>query len=97
METLINVQWQSGLHRHLLQLPLAYFERRKMGDIQSRFSSLDTLRTTFTTSVVGAIMDSIMVSGVLAMLVLYGGWLTTIVLGFTIIYVLIRLLTYNYY
>ncbi|WP_250879563.1 ABC transporter transmembrane domain-containing protein, partial [Escherichia coli] len=77
METLINVQWQSGLHRHLLQLPLAYFERRKMGDIQSRFSSLDTLRTTFTTSVVGAIMDSIMVSGVLAMLVLYGGWLTT--------------------
>lgn len=97
METLINVQWQSGLFRHLLQLPLAYFERRKLGDIQSRFGSLDTLRTTFTTSVVGAIMDGIMVVCVLVMLVLYGGWLTAVVLNFTALYVMIRLLTYSHY
>lgn len=97
METLINVQWQSGLFRHLLQLPLTYFERRKLGDIQSRFSSLDTLRTTFTTSVVGAMMDGIMVAGVLVMLILYGGWLTAVVLGFTAVYVLLRLVTYSRY
>lgn len=76
MSTLINVQWQSGLFTHLLRLPLGYFERRKLGDIQSRFGSLDTLRSTFTTSIVGAIMDGIMVIGVLVMMVLYGGWLT---------------------
>ena len=69
MESLINVQWQSGLFRHLLQLPLTYFERRKMGDIHSRFSSLDALRATFTTSVV----------------------------GFTAVYVFIRILTYSRY
>jgi len=97
METLINVQWQSGLFRHLLQLPLAYFERRKLGDIQSRFGSLDTLRTTFTTSVVGAIMDGIMVLCVLVMLVLYGGWLMAVVLSFTTLYVMLRLLTYSHY
>lgn len=97
METLINVQWQSGLFRHLLQLPLTYFERRKLGDIQSRFSSLDTLRTTFTTSVVGAMMDGIMVAGVLVMLILYGGWLTAVVLGFTAVYVQLRLVTYGRY
>ncbi|EBO9655643.1 peptidase domain-containing ABC transporter [Salmonella enterica subsp. enterica serovar Berlin] len=97
MGTLINVQWQSGLFNHLLRLPLAYFERRKLGDIQSRFGSLDTLRATFTTSVVGAIMDSIMVVGVFVMMLLYGGYLTWIVLGFTTVYVLIRLMTYGYY
>ncbi|ASQ15711.1 Lactococcin-G-processing and transport ATP-binding protein LagD (plasmid) [Enterobacter cloacae] len=97
METLINVQWQSGLFHYLLQLPLTYFERRKLGDIQSRFSSLDTLRTTFTTSVVGAMMDGIMVAGVLVMLILYGGWLTGVVLGFTAVYVLLRLVTYGRY
>ncbi|MFW8169220.1 peptidase domain-containing ABC transporter [Klebsiella pneumoniae] len=97
MGTLINVQWQSGLFNHLLRLPLAYFERRKLGDIQSRFGSLDTLRATFTTSVVGAIMDSIMVVGVFEMMLLYGGYLTWIVLGFTTVYVLIRLVTYGYY
>ncbi|HEY3985949.1 peptidase domain-containing ABC transporter [Cedecea sp.] len=97
MATLINVQWQSGLFNHLLKLPLSYFERRKLGDIQSRFGSLDTLRSTFTTSITGAIMDGIMVLGVLIMLALYGGFLTWVVLGFTAIYVLIRLLTYGYY
>ncbi|RUT65162.1 hypothetical protein CKG00_01125 [Morganella morganii] len=97
METLINVQWQSGLFSHLLRLPLSYFERRKLGDIQSRFGSLDILRTTFTTSVVGAIMDSIMLIGVFIMMILYGGYLTWIVLGFTAVYIGLRLATYNYY
>ncbi|MFM1001224.1 peptidase domain-containing ABC transporter [Yersinia enterocolitica] len=97
MGTLINVQWKTGLFSHLIHLPLGYFERRKLGDIQSRFDSLDALQSTFTTSVVGAIMDIIMVIGVLVMMVLYGGYLTWIVLGFTAVYVFIRLLTYGYY
>ncbi len=97
MATFINVQWQSGLFNHLIRLPLGYFERRKLGDIQSRFASLDTLRSTFTTSIVGGIMDSIMVIGVLVMMVLYGGWLTWIVMAFTTFYVLLRLVTYRYY
>lgn len=97
MSTLINVQWQSGLFDHLLRLPLAFFERRKLGDIQSRFDSLDTLRATFTTSVIGFIMDSIMVVGVYVMMLLYGGYLTWIVLCFTTIYIFIRLVTYGNY
>lgn len=97
MSTLINVQWQSGLFDHLLRLPLAFFERRKLGDIQSRFDSLDTLRSTFTTSVIGFIMDSIMVVGVCVMMLLYGGYLTWIVLCFTTIYIFIRLVTYGNY
>ncbi|ATI83552.1 colicin V synthesis protein (plasmid) [Salmonella enterica subsp. enterica] len=97
MGTLINIQWQSGLFSHLLRLPLSYFERRKLGDIQSRFGSLNTLRTTFTTSVVGAIMDGIMVGGLLIMMVLYGKNLTWVVLGFTAVYLAIRLFTYSYY
>lgn len=97
MATFINVQWQSGLFNHLVRLPLGYFERRKLGDIQSRFASLDTLRSTFTTSIVGGIMDSIMVIGVLVMMALYGGWLTWVVMAFTTFYVLLRLVTYGYY
>jgi len=97
MSALINVQWQSGLVSHLMHLPLGYFERRKLGDIQSRFGSLDELRTAFTTSIVGAIIDSIMVICVLCMMVLYGGGLALVVIAFTAIYVLIRVLTYNYY
>lgn len=97
LSTSINVQWQSGLFRHLLRLPLSYFERRKLGDIQSRFGSLGTIRETFTGSIIGALMDGIMVVGVVVMMILYGRWLTWAVLGFTLAYILIRLITYGTY
>ena len=97
MTTLINVQWQSGLFTHLVRLPLSYFERRKLGDIQSRFGSLNTLRETFTSSIIGALIDGTMMMGVIVMMILYGGWLTSVVIGFTALYVLTRLLTYSTY
>lgn len=97
MTTLINVQWQSGLFTHLVRLPLSYFERRKLGDIQSRFGSLNTLRETFTSSIIGALIDGTMIMGVIVMMILYGGWLTGVVIGFTALYVLTRLLTYSTY
>lgn len=97
LSTLISVQWQSGLINHLLKLPLSYFERRKLGDIQSRFDSVHKIQEIFTGSIIGAIMDIIMIFGVGIMMILYGGWLTWYVWGFTTIYVLIRFLTYGTY
>lgn len=97
MSTLIDVQWKARLFDHLMKLPLDYFEKRKLGDIQSRFSSLDTLRTTLTTNVVNSIIDGIMSVGLIVMMVLYGGWLIWVILGFTAIYVVFRLTTYNAY
>lgn len=97
MDSLIDVQWKAGMFGHLMALPLTYFEKRKLGDIQSRFGSLDTIRTTFTTSMVNSIIDGIMSVGVLIMMLMYGGWLVWAVLGFTAVYVIMRLMTYNYY
>lgn len=97
MASIINVQWHSSLFDHLLKLPVFYFDKRSLGEIQSRFSSLDVLRETFTSSIVGALMDGIMIICVLVMMVLYGGVLAYVVIAFTAIYILIRLLTYNYY
>lgn len=94
---LINVQWSSSLFEHLVRLPLIYFEKRKLGDIQSRFNSIDTIRTTFTNSVINGVIDGIMALSVLIMMWLYGGWLVWVVLGITAIYISIRLITYNYY
>ena len=97
MTTLIDVQWKARLFDHLMALPLAWFEKRKLGDIQSRFLSLDTLKTTLTSNVVNSLMDGVMTIGLLVMMVLYGGWLVWVVLGFTAIYCLFRLSTYRRY
>lgn len=97
LNTLTNIQWKTTLFEHLTKLPLSFFEKRHLGDIQSRFSSLDTIRSTFTNSIVTGIIDSIMTIGLLIMLTLYGGWLVWVVVGFTLCYAIMRLATYRFY
>ncbi|ANI31675.1 hypothetical protein PL78_17855 [Yersinia entomophaga] len=97
LDSLVDVQWKAGLFDHLMTLPLSFFKKRSLGDIQSRFDSLATLRVTLTTSIVSAIIDGIMAVGLLIMMILYGGWLVWVALGFTSIYILLRLLTYYYF
>ncbi len=97
MSAIIDVQWKTGLFDYLMKLPLAYFEKRKLGDIQSRFNSIDLIRSTFTDTLVKGIIDSVMIICVFIMMLLYGGWLLWIVVCFTLIYIVIRVVTYNYY
>ena len=40
------------LFRHLLHLPLSFFERRHVGDLASRFGSLDTIQKTLSTEAI---------------------------------------------
>ncbi|WP_330983307.1 MULTISPECIES: peptidase domain-containing ABC transporter [Enterobacterales] len=97
LNTLTNIQWKTTLFDHLLSLPLTFFEKRHLGDIQSRFSSLDTIRSVFTNSIVAGIIDSIMTIGLLIMMTLYGGWLVWVVVAFTLCYAMMRLATYRFY
>lgn len=97
LNTLTNIQWKTTLFDHLTSLPLSFFEKRHLGDIQSRFSSLDIIRSTFTNSIVTGIIDTIMTIGLLIMLTLYGGWLVWVVVGFTLCYAIMRLATYRFY
>lgn len=96
LSTLVDIQWKNTLFDHLMKLPLAFFEKRSLGDIQSRFASLDVIRETFINSIISVIIDCIMVFGLLIMMFFYGNWLLWIVIGFTIIYAVIRMVTYRY-
>lgn len=97
LNTLIEIQWKISLFSHLMQLSLDYFERRKLGDIQSRFLSVDTLRNIFTTNIVGIIIDSIITLGILTVMTIYNVKLTLFVVAFLLVYVSVRLFTYQYY
>ncbi|AVR05409.1 peptidase domain-containing ABC transporter [Pluralibacter gergoviae] len=97
MSSLIDVQWKTGIFDHLLRLPLDYFEKRRLGDIQSRLGSLDVIRSTLTESLVTFIIDAIVAIGVFIMMLLYGGWLVAVVCAFTLLYALLRVTTYGRY
>lgn len=95
--TLVNVQWRFGLFNHLINLPVAYFEKRQVGQVQSRFNSIDELQRSFTDNIVQLFIDTIVVIGLLTMMFFYGKWLVIIALGFTLIYITFRVVTYNFY
>lgn len=90
-----NFQWLGNAFSHLLALPLAYFEKRSTGDIVSRFNSILTLQRGITTQFVEAILDSIMMIGTLAMMLIYSYKLAGVTLIAVALYVALRVSFYG--
>src|SRR5204862_20660 len=52
LSTNINLKLLSTLFTHMLRLPLAWFEKRNIGDIVSKFRSVDAIQRTLSTTFV---------------------------------------------
>lgn len=87
----VNYLWATGLFSHLVRLPAAFFEKRHLGDIVSRFGSLGALQSTLTTGAIGAALDGVMAALALAILFLYSPALSLVALLAVAAYGLIRL------
>ena len=86
----LNLQWLGNVFAHLLRLPLAWFERRHMGDIWSRFFAVQQIQKTLTTSFLEVLLDGALVVTTLAMMALYSPLLSGIVLAFVLAYAVLR-------
>jgi ATP-binding cassette subfamily B protein RaxB len=91
----VNFQWSASLFAHMVRLPAAFFEKRHLGDIVSRFGSLSAMQNTLTTAVIGAVLDGIMAVLALVILFLYSPMLTAVALLAVAAYALIRLAFYR--
>ncbi|MDP5133937.1 MAG: peptidase domain-containing ABC transporter [Paraglaciecola sp.] len=88
--TMMSMQMVTNLFRHLLHLPVPFFEKRHMGDITSRFGSLSAIQSLLTTSLVEGLLDGIMVVIVFAMMYLYSPQLSLVVVVVVLLYALVR-------
>ncbi|WP_052007342.1 peptidase domain-containing ABC transporter [Burkholderia paludis] len=88
--TTLNVQWRINVFTHLLNLPVAYFERRRLGDVVSRFGSIDTIQQTLTTSFLSAVLDGIMTAVTLTMMFVYSWRLALIAVVVMTLYAALR-------
>ncbi len=95
MGTQMNIQIANNLFRHLIRLPLDWFEKRHIGDVVSRFGSLDQVKELLTTGVIEAIVDGIMVIGTLVMMFIYSPTLAWVVIITVILYSIIRVILYK--
>lgn len=95
LSTTLNLQWRSNMFSHLLRLPIAYFEKRHLGDMVSRFGSIDVIQRTITSSFLEAIIDGAMSIVVIVMMYIYSPQLTLIAIGVMTIYAMVRWVSYR--
>jgi ATP-binding cassette subfamily B protein RaxB len=88
--TTLNLQWRTNVFTHLLRLPVAYFERRHLGDVVSRFGAVDAIQRTVTTSFMEALLDGVVMGITLVLMFLYSPPLAWIALGAMALYGLAR-------
>ena len=91
----LSVQWVNNLFGHLLKLPLAFFEKRHIGDVVSRFGSVQTIQKTLTTQFVGAVLDGLVSILTLVLMAFYSVPLTLLVVGTSAFYGLLRWMLYR--
>ena len=95
LSSTLSVQMATNLMRHLLNLPLSYFDKRHMGDVVSRFGSLNAVRELFTNSLVEGLIDGLMAIAVLLMMYLYSPKLALVVVIAVALYAAMRFLLYR--
>ena len=85
----VDVELGAKLYRHLLSLPLAYFEARRVGDSIARVRELDTIREFLTSSSVTLVIDLLFTAVFLVVMWFYSPWLLLIVVGAIGLYIAI--------
>ncbi len=90
LSTHFNLRLLTALFNHLLKLPLAWFEKRNIGDIVSKFRSVDAIQKTLSTTFVETFIDGVMVLVTLGVMAFYSLKLTAVVVGAAAIYALLR-------
>lgn len=93
---LMGFQMTGNVVRHLIRLPVSYFEKRHVGDILSRIGSIRPIRDAITSGVISTAIDGMMAIVAVVILFLYSPRLAFIVLAGLILSALLTLSLYPF-
>jgi HlyB family type I secretion system ABC transporter len=77
----LDLSLSSQLFRHLLELPLAYFEARRVGDTVARAQELENIRQFLTGTALTVVIDAVFIFVYLGLMLFYSPKLTLISLA----------------
>ncbi len=95
LQNALHFQLGARLFRHLIRLPMSYFEKRHIGDILSRFTSLQPIRSLMTEGMIAAVLDGAMAILSLVIILIYSPLLAGVVIGAVVLYAVLRLTLYR--
>jgi ATP-binding cassette subfamily B protein RaxB len=90
----LSFQLGGNVVRHLLRLPLGYFEKRHVGDLLSRIGSIQPIQALLSQGIVNALIDSVLAVTTLIVMTIISPLLTAIVIGSTLFYLIVWALLY---
>jgi ATP-binding cassette subfamily B protein RaxB len=94
--TNLHFQWLSNIFGHLLRLPLPFFEKRFLGDLISRFDSVNAIQQILSSRLVEAVVDGVMAILMLAVMCVYSlklGLIAALSVG---LYITLRSVVFGY-
>jgi len=83
----IDMKMMSEFYRHILSLPLRFFQSRQIGDILSRFGENQKIRGILAGTTITAVLDALMIVLYIMMMLIYNKMLTIMVICFIPIYI----------
>ncbi|EKN3608758.1 peptidase domain-containing ABC transporter [Yersinia enterocolitica] len=81
----------------IMSLPVNFFNSRGIGDLISRFDSVDIIKNTATTQLLTTLLDIIMMLAAFIMLIIYDHSLAIVVISIVLLYGIIKLCSYKVY
>jgi ATP-binding cassette subfamily B protein RaxB len=91
----LSFEMKARLFHHLIRLPLDWFQKRQVGDIQSRFVAVKAIQTFIAQGALAGMLDGLLGIAVLVLMFLYSPLLAFIVLGSIGTYALLRATTFS--
>lgn len=95
VSTTVLVQWNGNVFSHLLRLPMAWFEKRHLGDVMSRAGATQAIQRTLTSSFAEAVIDGLMASATLVLMLVYSPHLTVVAVFALMVYLLFQAVIYS--
>ena len=95
VQNALHFQIGARLFHHLVRLPIPFFETRHIGDILSRFNSIEPIRNALAEGLIAAAIDGLMAMATLAIIFLYSTELAFVVLTAFVLYAALRLGLYR--
>lgn len=85
----------TDLFRHLLRLPVSYFERRQTGDVISRFESTEPINELISKGLVSSTIDALMAIITFGIMFYYSPVLTLVAVATLAVFIGYRLVTFR--
>lgn len=95
LSSLLNAQLGANVFNHLIRLPISFFSQRNVGDVISRFGSVNQINKILSDGLIESIVDGFMIILIFCMMVLYSWELSLIVLIALSLYVIFRVVVFK--